>query len=391
MSQTSPRAGPVVFASAVLLCIVTCLFSFLRLTRDVFAPTGNTWRLSWQQGDWLINRHLVEVRRSHIGSWILEVSDFLATSPLVVTFVLQAGLAAIALGLLLRLFAKARQPLILAPLVLSPGLFVIFWAVDGQGAFRKEIIAYMAVLLALTALTGHRPLLLATSALILGLGVLGHEVNILLLPLFLGVLWMFRMTQTPRAALWLAAGIALCTSLPAFLYAFAHRSLEDVSPVCAPLLQRGLDPEICKGAITWLGMPAAETSALIARQYVTLPGMMTFALIYALILLPVLIVLRHLTRPKAMIFLALLSAAPFLPLYPIATDWGRWISLHAFSMLIITMTALFSGYATVRRPPAPGLIMLLMVLSLLWAPTHMLGIEWLWPRDILRVLAGTLG
>ena len=296
----------------------------------------------------------------------------------------------IALGLLFALFLKMRQPLLLAPLLVSPGLFVVFWVVDGQGAFRKEIIAYVAVLLAVWACAGKHPAAVVASALILCIAVYGHEANVLLLPLFLGVLWIFRAQVSQVFTLWLAAGIAVLGSLSGFLYAYMHRHVDETSLVCAPLLQRGLDPEICKGAITWLGVPIEQTGTIVATRYLTLPGMASLVLIYILLLLPVFYALRHMTRQKQMVLLVLLSAVPFLPLYPIATDWGRWISLHAFCMLVVIMAALFSGYATVRRAPDPKVVIGLMSLSLLWAPNHMLGIEWFWPINTVATLTGTL-
>lgn len=391
MISEQPRANLLVSGATLVFCASAGLYSLMRLAIDTLFTTHITWRQTWQQGDWLINRELAETRRGHIGSGIIELADLLSVSPLVITFVFQIGLTLLAFALLFHLFLGARQPLLLALFMVSPGLFVVFWAADGQAAFRKEILSYVAILLTLSAGVSGRVLHLVFSAVIFCIGVYGHEANILFLPLFLAVLWMFRAKFEQKASVWLSAAIAILGPLHAFWYAYTYRHLEETALVCDPLLQRGIGPEICDGAIQWLSIGLEQSGAFILSNYVTLTGLATFTLIYALILGPVLFAVNHLEKRGPVALLLLLSALPFVLLFPIATDWGRWISMHVFSMLILFMAVLYSGYSRVQRQPDPKTVMILMTVSLCWAPNHMLGIEWFWPAGIIEALSEAFG
>jgi len=60
------------------------------------------------------------------------------------------------------------------------------------------------------------------------------------------------------------------------------------------------------------------------------------------------------------------SFIPMLPLYVIATDWGRWFSISYMAAALILLT--------IKRPPAWPVVALLLVITLLLTPDH--GIGW---------------
>lgn len=120
--------------------------------------------------------------------------------------------------------------------------------------------------------------------------------------------------------------------------------------------------------------------------------LMLLAVAYALTLAPVLYVLSCLEHQHRMMALALLSGLPFVLLYGVAVDWGRWMSMHVFSMMVVTMAALWSGFASLRHPPPALAVAGIMGVSGLWVPNVTLRfVEWVWLRKIFTDIAEILG
>lgn len=380
------KAGAMVAVATVLFVVFAGLAILMRLTRNYLRGSSN----EWQQGDWLIHRDLVEIRRGHIGSWLLDLADFFSASPLTVVFVLQAVLVVVLFYLLIRLFLLTGQPLILAPFVFSPTVFVIFWLPWDYGALRKETLAFIALFVILLACLKTSPLRLVSGAVLLALSVYGHEANTLFLPVFLGVLWLCRETVPRGIALWASLILVVGATLHAFSYAMTHRQLEDIALVCQPLLERGLPAEFCDGAIFWLTQDTGDAQAYMSSLYGP-QALVLLAGVYALTVIPLVIVLNHLENHRLMVVLALLAALPFVPLFFVAVDWTRWIGMQVFCMMILTMAALKSGRTQVRRPPALGVVAGIMGVSLLWVPNvTMVFVEWVWVRKTFADIAGIL-
>lgn len=202
------HAGVLISAGTVLFVSVAALAIIMRLTKNYLRGSFNT----WQQGDWLIHRDLAGIRRGHIGSWLLDLSDLFAVGPLSVVFVLHVVLVAVLFYLLIRVFLAVGQPLVLAPFLFSPPLFVIFWLPWEHGALRKETLAFIAILLLLLACIKRSRLRFLAASALFALSVYGHEANILFLPLFLGVLWLCR-AGLSCGLVWLVLSAGHCMPL----------------------------------------------------------------------------------------------------------------------------------------------------------------------------------
>lgn len=379
MIHKRAHAGSVVTTVTVLFIVIAALAIIMRLTKNHMRGSFN----HWQQGDWLINRNLVEIRRGHIGSWLLDLADLFSVSPLTVVFVLHATLTVVLFYMLIRVFVAVGQPLILAPFVFSPPFFVIFWLPWEHGALRKETLVFIALLLTLMACIKSSRARLIAGAILLALSIYGHEANILFLPLFFVVLWLCRDTVPSGAALWVSLAIVIVGALHAFTYALTHRHVDEALLICQPLIDRGLNPKFCGGAIFWTTQTLDDALAMVWFQEGTGRKLVTLATTYSLTLIPLLFILGHLERRRMIIALALISALPFVPLYIIAVDWGRWVSMHVFSMMMLVMAALWSGHTAVRRTPPIPAVLAIMVLSLLWVPNVARFIEWRWYEKIL--------
>jgi hypothetical protein len=145
------------------------------------------------------------------------------------------------------------------------------------------------------------------------------------------------------------AGLALWT----FLHALRHAGLGDAGLVCAPLLARGLSPEICTGAIAWLAHDAAFLRERLVETW-NQPRGWTVPLAYALALLPFVLALRGTDRPWRGLAATLALGVPFLPLWFVAIDWGRWINAHVTVLAALALILIRRDPAAWSRAPLPN-------------------------------------
>lgn len=303
----------------------------------------------WRQGDWLINAHLVAVRRGLFGSGLLALADATGLPPLLLAFALPLGLMA-ALLVALVVLARAEGPddrLLL--ILLSPG-FVLFWGGDPEGALRKELLVHAAFLpLVFAAGRGGGAGPLAVTVGLYGLAAAGHELAAFFAPGLIAAILLCR--RRDRASWSAAALVALLAGL-ALTQALAHPRLAEAGPVCTPLLQRGLPPTICEGAIDWLARDA-DYNAWKMAETMGLPFAWTAPLAYAAALAPFLAALWRSPEAGRGLALIVLAGLPFLPLWLVAIDWGRWINAHVAVLVFLALIALRRAAAAANSATAP--------------------------------------
>lgn len=347
------------------LCL---LYVWLRLGHD-YLSGGN----EWKQGDWLINSSLVEVRRALAGDFILGLSDLTGISPLLGAVVLQAFCFALLGIFLLVVLRRVSADPLMCFLLITPAFFPLFWTSDPQGGMRKEMLIYVAFSFLIYAALwpGGRRLWLGASVVFFGLGVFVHEAMVLFLPAYwiclLALMRAGHLTRGSTAGLG-ALAAALCGAA-LLLVAQVATTVPDHRLICAPLTERGLPAEICSGAIAWLEIGFAENSAVIAFRTAgdTLPKLV---LSYALSLGALFFFLWHSDAPRRIYGLVLLMGLPFLPLYPLGVDWGRWLNFHVTSVVFLLVLLLATGQMTLVRAPRLGALALVSASYLFWGIAH---------------------
>jgi len=361
-----------------MMLVGFCIILYHLLRDDM--PNGN----AWKQGDWLINSMLEEVRRGVLGRMILHLSDLTGSNPVHVVFAIQITLLALCYLTLYWLYRVSDAPLLFLLLIASPAMLVIFWPADPQGTLRKEMFAVLALTLAAIGTIEHRRPLWVLAAVLLCIGFWGHEVNVLFIPLFLAISVLGVRERTDRMVF---AGLCLITCLMGALamqYVFAHTRPSDVTNICGPLLSRGLDETICNGAIKWLQFDSVYATARIHEHILDKGLHREFLLSYALALAPWVYILALSTRRALIVVFAFLLWLPFAPLYLVSLDWGRWMSLHVFSLTLLYLTALRVGVISLRANPKAPVVFGFLGVGLLLSSNHMAG---LYMGGVLRVLA----
>ncbi|MEM1340749.1 MAG: hypothetical protein AAGF68_00420 [Pseudomonadota bacterium] len=382
-SQAAPRLVSVILLALLAFSLASVLAAF---ALD-FAADGNVWK----QGDWLINTLNTEIRRGPLGTFILRLSDLFNLDPVLAVLALQALL----LFPLYALFARAALwPGLAVPALLllaSPALFVLFWANDLQANGRKELLGMLGILLALVARGDDRNSLLILSVPVMAIAFIGHEVNLLLLPLYAALLLVG--SEPYRRGRVIAVVLVALAAGAAFFYAISHPRIEDLNLICAPLLERGVPERFCaEGAISWMERTSAQDRDMVLARNLPDGQPLIFILAYILAALPFAYLISRSSAPGRWALIALATVLPFLPLYAVALDWGRWMALHAFSAAIILIAGLRFDWLRLARPIDWRILAVCVAVGLLWAQRQIIGIRWGGTVDRgLEVLGQALG
>lgn len=355
---------------------------FLHLGQDYWLG-GNTYK----QGDWLINVELATVRRGLPGSAFIRIADFLHIDLLLVVVLCQAALLALFAVCLYKVVRKVDHQPLFWLLLFSPGFTLLLWANDPQGSLRKELIVYAAFALLLAGLADRRRLHFAVATGLFALGMLGHEANCLFLPVFLWLLYCARGSgMLATRELGLAVLVLLAAALVSATFFFRHVSLADAGPVCAPLLLRGFTAAFCEGAISWVTRDLSYAIRVTAGNWSA--GSWAFGTFYLWMTALACWISAHFVQMRKLLWMYVCTALPFLPLFYVALDWGRWMNFHLSCWIFVVLAEQLLGGLQLLRP-VDGKRLLVSGFSILpWAPSHMTYL--VLPRAVLVIAAACL-
>jgi hypothetical protein len=320
---------------------------YLALLWVVLAAVGQ-WNLrnrnAWALGDWLINYEGGFVRRGLPGEMVYLLARALHCSPLPLVDAVQMGLYGVLFVAVWKLVRRSSGRLWVFAFVLSPATLA-FPVLDLLGGFRKEEL-YLAGLAGLLVLLGRENRRNSASdwhvgmylSGLLGVLALSHEAMICFAPyLFAGLVLRFKdWRRVLRAgAPALLVGGALCAA------AVTHPGTARVAgAVCDSLGMQGVG--LCGGAIAALGDTTEIAREQVRQMVAALHPAGVYAGLLVLALLPWLPAAVSLgakvggrTRLRVIAVASALSGVCSSVLFLYALDWGRWISIHAFSVFLL--------------------------------------------------------
>lgn len=331
-----------VFKNFESICLfLGAIYLALSLRKD-WVRGGNGWR----QGDWLINSNVSFVRRGELGSAILWMSDFFSLNPLSIVVVIQLILLILFVACLFLFVSGIDLKRYFYILLFSPSFCLIFWVGDPQGAFRKEIILYVAMLVIGLSIVWKRKGFLYLGVLLAIVGVLGHEINFLLLPAFLFCIFCaYKSGLLSRGDVFLVAVVACCLIIFIGIKFFVVGYDATPESVCGPLLERGLDKHLCDGAISWIGKSSAagRISVLNMLHDARWESVVGFCFSYFVSFLFFLKFLTLFDDKKTLVVIYVGCFFMVFPLYFVAVDWGRWMSAHTTSASLCVLCYIASG------------------------------------------------
>lgn len=366
-----------IFASSVwviLLSLIFAVLSFPVMARAWFDYLHNG--SGWRQGDWLINLGSGFVRRGIMGDGFIMVSDMTGVPLLVLVQAVQIALFVAVVGVVWVIGClHPNRPLLLF-LAASSGFLVIFWAGDPPGTMRKELLGLLAMALLVLSQIRDRPAAIwAVLAVVLyTLGCIGNILHAFMLPAFVvGLYLLSEGGQISGRLFRILAAVSVAMCLFWLGIAVVFRDVPDLAGMCDPLLARGLDAGFCQGALLWT--VAGEVDHIDQLMLKMKSAAVLHHLVAAtLLLVPVALSFSVFRERRVLALLALLTFVPLLPLYAVATDWGRWLSISYSAYVFLLLQAHATGRVTIAKLPPMQLTLALLLIAVLMSPEH--GIDW---------------
>jgi hypothetical protein len=359
------------FLIAVLLG--TTLFYLLYQLFLDFSLGGN----NWKQGDWLINELSGPIRRGLFGSALLRISDVIGLNPLLLLILFQAAIVTLIFAVVGVSAFKLGAPHKVVLLLLSPAFVMFFWFNDPQGSVRKEILAYLAFLpLIVAAMRGRGSLLaLALSITAYAIAMAAHEANVFFLPFLVVAMWLVFPPEATVKLRILVIAVPTLLALAGGLYASANTHVPDPGVICMQVIQRGLDPQICDGAIEYLERAPEEARMHPGRLLST--HFRNFLLVYAVCLISFRVLLHGSEHMERWSLAVLASGLAFFPLYILAGDYGRWLNFHVTSLVLLSLVFLLKLrpawlYQSPRRMDYACVIALSLIVGVSHSPGELI-------------------
>jgi hypothetical protein len=295
----------------------------------------------WILGDWLINYQGGFVRRGLTGQIIFLLSSWLHLSPLLIA----VAIAMVAYGVIFwsiwRLMANSSWRLWVLAAFVSPAL--LGFPIATRGGFHKDVLflaslAFLVVMLMRKKINGW--VLTIYVALTCAFCILSHEPLFVYLPYVLAALFI-GIREIKRAAV--IAVIPTVFALASF-YAVAthHGTTQTVTAICDSLGKE--NAAVCVGSIGNI----SHTSAYARQETIEDSTLYHYYRVYPplglLALLPIAMGFVDLWKThalrrdlKLLLAAAAVSFVMSLSLFYYATDWGRWIYIHLFSLFLILL------------------------------------------------------
>jgi len=321
----------------------------LWLTISAYAAVVASGGGPYQTADWLISYAGGFVRRGLFGAIYLAVFPP-GQAGLWVLFALQVLLYAIPIAYAVLWLTRSKYAWLGVALVCGPAAFA-FVGWDTDGFARKESLGPTALtLLAIAASPARKPAARQTFVVgglaVYAVAVFTWEGNALLLP---GVLFLVLSAFGGWEAGWTGRAYALVAAVMAIgglgLTAFYPGTSDTGAMVCSALQGKGLSSRLCGGpfggAIGYLGKTPDQMIVTVGQSFPLYWGYLP-GLVLALVPIATTTWVRQHWR------WALMFALAIVPLFVIAADYGRWMTLLVLELLICLMATEKTPTSSIR-------------------------------------------
>lgn len=318
--------------------LLACLGIFLIVNYvRVDYVLSNSWS-GWSVGDWIINYDLGFVRRGISGEIIRWLSNSLKIKINWSVYFIQCLMYLSFIFLFLYGLKNKKITFWFLLLCFTPG-FLLFTYYDGMAVGRKEIALYALFALWINLKINNKINIISTFlvACVLFFLTLMHE-SFFFYSMYFYLVGCLGNAES-RAKLSTSIIIPVA-SAAALLIIFLFANIVDGSLICADLVSHGLSTTVCDGIIGYGNVKPIEE----IQRYIinfNFQNVKDIALIISIVIIPNVLYLLSLdgnnySKRKFILWNIVLILISF-PLFIIAIDWGRWVSMH-ITLTVISLT-----------------------------------------------------
>ena len=302
---------------------------------------------AWIAGDWLMNYEGGILRRGLSGEIILLISNILSANVIYLLVFIQSSLFFTFLFFFLKILNKKKINLLFLFLLLSPAT-IAFTFYDPLAIGRKEVIFFVFFTIYITFLLNKLEWSLIRNLFFFFIGfsfVLIHEIFLFYSTFFVftKIFYLYKNNIKINInnlfnELLLIIGSLIAVMVLVFLSS-NEPNLENL--VCDRLIQSGLTPEICTGALTEITFSKYLNSykSFGLSEYIISYGYIktyTIAILLFFIPLILFLLLQKLKKKEIYIFIIFLILQLFFlfSIFIVVNDWGRYLNIFFIFVLI---------------------------------------------------------
>ena len=344
----------------------------------------------WIIGDWLINYDLGFVRRGLSGEIIFLIHQLTGVNHNYIVMVVQSVSYFFFIYLIFLILNKKIITFWLFILLLTPG-FLLFTYYDGMAVGRKEVLLYALFALWIKNLVeerfGSRLCILFSFAVFLL--TLMHEVVVFYAFYFVLPYYFQRNSQKHKSFNFVF--VVPIFSLFGIALLLVWGQTIDGTMICPDLLKKGVDPRACEGVVNYGSFTLGQVKSSLFSLFDDL-HFFKFILIFVIILIPNALFIASIELERQLKFRWLLINLAMvlfsMPLFFIAADWGRWVSMHVTLSVLSLMMLLPESNKTPFESnlPKPALLWFIVVTLLVSSEVFLYSINHCCGADFINVL-----
>lgn len=313
-------------------------------------------KYSYQYEDWLINYSHGFVRRGLVGEFMIKFSQAIGANLQLIVFLFLILVLSVFYYQSFKLFSKLKHNFKILFLIFSP-FFFFFYIVNHSAGIRKEffIFIFFCYLVSIINIKNVKKNLWKFSCFFPVL-ILIHEGLFFYLSFYVLFVLFFLTNKNNLNSNFLQLVLTIITSSIIFYTSFIFKgSTEHVVSICNSLGVYVKETCVHGGAINQLKdklIPAAE---MVYREH-NLISIIQWVLITFYSFLPILYLLKDskfkktlylenlfkIKKTNLFIIFLLINCICILPLFFIAFDWGRWISIY-YHLLVFVLIFLIKN------------------------------------------------
>lgn len=321
--------------------VAVCAIAFVENWGKHLAGTSP----SYAVGDLLLNYEGGMARRGLFGQVAIVGSRVFGGLPWIWAWALGCALTGVLFAFCIRLFRRLPDDPVFVPLILAPWA-LLFYAHDPGASLRKEMLAYLALVLTLQALgaqNARRALLwLVSGAVVFLTALFAHETVVLTGPVQVMAVMLIAQRWPELRRRLIAVVAVVAPFAAAIVVSLALLPDPDIEAICAATRVG------CYSAAEWLGKSTLDNISytLRVRDWLDVLVYSGLAVLCALPLLG----FRAIGLSRRQQILGVAIAVGFIaPLFVLAADWGRWIHMAVFPLCLVALAGVPDGFVQYRR------------------------------------------